>query len=390
MIKISERDKLLLIIVGFLLFVFVSYRFVYSPIKAGNSTLHEKLNQNNIRVAEAEAKKISVNKFNSTERQQYEKLEADLDKYFPTNLQQEELIYIVKQLTLDLPVKISTIDFAQKKDDNQTVSPVAALFSELGDAKMVKLSLQAKYSVLKKMMENIKASKPKVAISDLSMTSAGKPGEQDPDLKVNMTLNIMSAKLDGYRLKPEDGSMKYKPHGELNKPNIFTAIAGLGITPFILQDNEQANQVRETGTGIVEPQNDFYVIVSPSTFDAPSVILGESGSSTKAVYENKNGTVKASFEFTKKGGEYYYKCSTGTMKFPVGSGTEKFTPKFGQNIIIRASGNQIANTTDKVGVDISVNNKTDLPVQVVVENDNPTDNRINIIKKSANISEVRK
>ncbi len=390
MVKISQKEKKFLIIFVLCAFVAAVYFLAYIPMKNRIEVLHGEVSETVARIGDYENKQILVNRFENDEKQMYKMQELWLEQTLPRALTYEDIIAVLKEIRTKLPegspaVEMSSIQFEENRKEGSNGGNMSTASSAV-DQVGVKVGMETAYSSLKEVLNNIANCRPKVTISEMGISFSDKPDAADPNLRVNMTLNFLTYKSTGLKLNKEEDIEKYKPSmNEMPKPNLFTPYEGM--SPFALLDNTPLDMVRGTGTGVVRPTNDFYVIVSPVKSDTPSLVLGKKGTASKAIYENKNGTMTADFTFEGKDGKYSYKYSTDTMRYPTKTSTESFEPLFGSAIIIKAVGYKNSNTQDKSGVKINVRNKTDIPVKVVVEDDDPADRRITVNRIEGYVSE---
>ncbi len=390
MVKISQKEKKILIIFLLCIFIAAVYFLAYIPMKNRIAVLHEEVSDTLARIGDYENKQILVTRFENDEKQMYKMQELWLEQTLPRTLTYEDIVAVLKEIRTKLPqgspaVSMDSIQFEENKKEGAGEGK-ADTGSGTVDRVGVKVSMDTAYSSLKEVLNNIANCRPKVTISEMGVSFSDKPDAEDPNLKVNMTLNFLTYKSTGLKLNKEEDIEKYKPSmKDTPKPNLFTPYEGM--SPFALLDNTPLDMARGTGTGVVRPTNDFYVIVSPVKSDTPSLVLGKKGTASKAIYENKNGTMTADFTFEGKNGKYSYKYSTDTMKYPSETSSESFEPLFGSAVIIKAVGYKSANAQDKSGVKINVRNKTDIPVKVVVEDDDPADRRITVNRIEGYVSE---
>lgn len=127
---------------------------------------------------------------------------------------------------------------------------------------------------------------------------------------------------------------------------------------------------------------DFMCILKQPGSVYPSVTFGKNddNNSSSYVYADSNSIVKGTITFTQDDdGNYYYKYSIGSSNYPkstMGNG-EKFEPT-NNSIDIKVSSDARDGDKDKNGLDLTIINNTNLPVNVKDSDDSKSNPRFNL------------
>lgn len=154
---------------------------------------------------------------------------------------------------------------------------------------------------------------------------------------------------------------------------------------------------RDAASGNIQANkdiNDFEVSVKPTNSDLPAIILGKAnddGSRENSVYADSNSTENAEIELTQDGGKYYYKYKTSKGTFPIkydGIGAE-FAPK-SNNITLNILSENRVGSNDKSELKLKIVNKTDRLVVVNINGDDKADPRVTVDGDGKDISVNKK
>lgn len=127
---------------------------------------------------------------------------------------------------------------------------------------------------------------------------------------------------------------------------------------------------------------DFAMTVKPTSSDLPTVMMGRYGDSDNRtyVYGDSDGVLASSFQLTQKGQKYYVSYAIAGEQYPA----TEYTPKSSDvTLDIMSSIRNGAN--DKSGVSVSIDNKTDLTLNVNIIGDDKSKPRVKIARKSGNV-----
>ncbi|NOW89519.1 type IV pilus assembly protein PilO [Clostridium beijerinckii] len=147
-----------------------------------------------------------------------------------------------------------------------------------------------------------------------------------------------------------------------------------------------------TASGNIEANkdtSDFVATVKSSTSELPTIMLGKVNDDLKTtyVYADSNSMENVEIVLTQDGDKYYYKYKTSKGTFPInydGIGAE-FVPT-SQNIILDVKSENRITSNDKSEIKLKIINKTDKLVNVNVTGDDTADPRVKVEGDGSSIS----
>lgn len=385
--NMSDRTKLLLVILLFMIFVFSAFFYIYKPVTEQISKVKAEISDLTNKVQNGEQKAAFVEEFNNKYKSVYITKEKDMDEILPSKIGEEESVILTRFLFQGIGADFNSIGFAKEVKLNG----VDANNENLG-AFGIKLNLSTNYDELKKLMTKINRAKPKVILSNMNISQSAQPKDNTRNLDVIMSLAFLTYKSDSNRLNQVSNEFKYKLQGAIIKPNLFQIFTGAPTkismqNPSILVNTNQSTQ--QNNSTVIVPQNDFYAIISPIKYDVPSLTAGLSDNGAKGVFDNKDGVANLNYIFEGKSGTYSFSCSTDKTRYPASGGTEKFTLKTPNKIVLKVTANGIDPLKDNVGAKINITNKTDIPVEVIMQ-DVRGNSKITLNKVQGNIVQINK
>ena len=136
---------------------------------------------------------------------------------------------------------------------------------------------------------------------------------------------------------------------------------------------------------------DFMMLVRSSTSDLPAVTVGKSSDQTRESYlfTDKNEVEAVNITLTQDGDKYYYRFETSEGQYPIGDNNKEFTPT-SETINIQIMSESRQDITDKVGVEVTINNQTDLIVDVEIKEDDSTNPRVKIVSEGSVVNITNK
>lgn len=145
-------------------------------------------------------------------------------------------------------------------------------------------------------------------------------------------------------------------------------------------------------SGVVDSNkdnSDFIATIKSINSDLPTIMIGKSNDSlrTTYVYADSNTVENVEMTLTQDGNKYYYKYKTSKGTFPAeynGLGAE-FVP-VSKNIIISLISEARVGDNDKSNINLKIINKTDKLVEVNISGDDTINPRVKIDGDGNNIS----
>lgn len=146
-------------------------------------------------------------------------------------------------------------------------------------------------------------------------------------------------------------------------------------------------------TGVVideKDSSDFVIAAKSINSDLPSVIMGRASDEERVtyVYADNNGVEDAELILTQDGEKYYYKYKTSKGSYPKdysGNGAQ-FTPVLDSSISINVVSEGRVNSNDKSGIKLKITNNTDMLVNVNITDDDNSNPRVTVDGDSSNIN----
>ncbi|KEH86826.1 hypothetical protein Z965_07045 [Clostridium novyi A str. BKT29909] len=136
-----------------------------------------------------------------------------------------------------------------------------------------------------------------------------------------------------------------------------------------------------------QKQYDFYCSLKPISSDLPTVMIGKAKDQERKtyVYADNDGIEDVEIYLVQKGNKYFYRYKTKGEQYPKNGKEQEFTPNSKEfNMKIYSTSRNSKN--DKAGANIKIYNKTNLKLNVDVQGDDKERPRVNIIKQGGTIN----
>ncbi|HCW52358.1 MAG TPA: pilus assembly protein PilO [Clostridium sp.] len=226
------------------------------------------------------------------------------------------------------------------------------------------ITFSGTYENLNTFLKSIRESKRKIIVNSLSTA-------QDSANGINGKI-----KLEIYSIPKIDNELeeylKWNLDGSSNGTATFSS------NPISdIENNEDENV-------------DFVLSSKPMIADLPSVIIGKANDSTRTtyVYADSNKTEEVELVLTQEGDKYYYKYKTSKGTYPKdfnGKGVE-FIPALSTSINVDVFSESRTDSDDEAGVKLKITNNTDMLVNVNIIGDDTTNPRITVDGDSSKVS----
>lgn len=358
--KISDRDKKILYVLAAIAVIFCGWFFGYRNISAKTKSLEKEIDQ--LKVQSNELKTMVAQA--DTYRNDTMKYEANYKKYlkmFDNGYSQEHSIMFVKDIENSTGAWISQIGlgqteniytFGQPQSTNPRKQGQAAYESDyLGYKTTLTLAYQASYSTFQDMIDFINSYKSKCTIDTLSMSYS-----TDTDM-VSGSMVVSQFAVTG-----ADRPFRQDNYGPViyGTDNIFMS------STFI-----PGNDANQANGEYIMTDYDYYVNLLPGGSAVDPVMLSQKGdiSGESTVSSAENDVAEAYIRFFQKDGQYCVQYSIGDDEFPeynFGDG-KTFVPGSDLSILVMSSSR--AGEDDKVGLEATIVNETDMTLNIKVAND---------------------
>ncbi|MZK51674.1 pilus assembly protein PilO [Clostridium beijerinckii] len=409
--KLSNKEKTMLFILGIIIIGFVYYQYVYSvqvsqieqKIKE-ESELEQKYNNaiNTIKVLDDKKSDVKILKA---------KIDNEAEPFYPTISEEHiilELNTLLDESDLDGSIKFNpivsdSVESAGKKvtdlpdsslqaivdkynnkttsdkktttsTDNKTNVKKSENNSSASNSKDKKrntvqyvkfeINFQGSYDGLSKFLNAIEENKKKIVVNSVKISS-------DTTDSIKGTIN-----LEIYAIPKIDSDLEEYLKWDLN--NTY----GKSI-PFGAESGSTRNTTNDNTQTVQEnaPTSDFIASVKSVTSDLPKVIIGKAKDDlrTTYIYGDSSSQESAEIILTQDGDKYYYKYKTSKGAFPTnydGIG-EEFIPS-STDITLNVLSEIRVNSDDNSSLKLKVINKTDKKVDINIYGDDTSNPRVAI------------
>lgn len=385
--KISKKEKLILIMLTAVLGSVAYYQLVYTVQKEEIAELLQKQEEvqnhynevvETIQTLEKRQKQITIS---------YNHIVDNSGKYYP-NIVQENIILEIDKLLKDnlisanisftevttegveafkqesTPKQASSvqelIDQYDKKEAVNSESNQAStdLESTSATVEQMKLSVSfnALYDGLKTFLQQAQEYERELVITDLTLT----PGT-DGNVSGSFNLELYAfPKFDGI-----DGEYtNWTLENMYGKTSPFSSDAANGAYA-----NETPLQTTSS--------SDFLISLKSTTSTLPRFMMGLTGDKTKDSYlmSEENGILNVTLTLSQKDGEYTYRYETDKESYPA-KGVGVFTPKDTIHLVINSE--KRVTPEDTSGIKLNLVNETDKNVLITINNDDQENPRVSI------------
>lgn len=408
LMKISNREKGLLIILSVIIIIGCYYKFVY--IKQDNTVkqLEAEKNQYEQKLTSMRIYTASINKQQSDIKILNAKIEDKTLELFP-DITEEKIIVDLDNMLSTSSLEGGSITFsdaaleseeqqkqADKKDMPNLLQDLVDQYngvetsnsnnsnnSKLNNSNSVNnknknvasaekmtatIKFKGSYANVMDFIKSVESYSKKIIVSNIKLA-------QDATGGVGGTIT-----LDFYavpKITDEDKDFfKWDYKNQYGKANPFD-----GTSTIAPAETNTAQQTKF----------DFYMTVKPISSALPTIMLEKNKYATNSneetcVYADNPGVESVEIYFSEQDGNYYYKYRTSGDSFPKqfnGNGDE-FSP-LGDTINLEIYSNKRNSSTDTSGANVKVYNNTDKTVNVLVNGDDADRPRVSILK-SGNVS----
>ncbi|MEF2587898.1 MAG: hypothetical protein U0M55_08490 [Butyrivibrio sp.] len=359
--KITDRDKKLLCVVGAAIIIFCAYYFgcrilinKTQEITETISALNKEHNALKLMLANAKKYTTDTESYNS-------KYDEILNKYDSGNTQ-EYSIMLLKEIEDRTGAWISQAGLAQTEEiytfgEVTTSNPYAEEGSKVyhsdyvGNKTTLTLTYQATYDQFKDMINYINGYKYKFTIDSISMSYTA---ETD---SVSGSLVLTQYAITG-------GDRKF------NNVNITNVLNGTDniFHSGIFSGGE--NLSTENGDNIIVDY-DYYFSLQADGSDMDPVVFGPKNDSTGSATVSAAGNEMqdAYVRFFGENGEYYVQYSVGDKKYPAAAYDDGQLMLPGEELSMLVISSKRSGNDDKSGVNATIVNDTDMTLKIKIANE---------------------
>ncbi|MGE4282254.1 MAG: hypothetical protein AB7G87_00895 [Clostridia bacterium] len=380
--RLSDKDKKLLVLLLLIAVLALTYYYIYTPFA-------KRLNMLKAEVGKLEAeysilRSKTVQKSRLEAKLKFTSFEVDkLSKILPPNIFQDEVILILKELSDTTGVKLEDLSFTETApvilDENQKKPEYAQqkklleqgasqenkkanegskqIEDSTGIVMEVNVKYTAGYEQLKTFLDRVINFEQKISVSDISFLNGS-----ENMLSGNIKMSFYGFKDNTQEVPKWDSTVKN------GKDNIFEPFEGYIGTIAGSKAVESGGNRQDTQQKVanISSPGDFYLALSPSSHDVPTVILYKNGKINSTIYGDGNEAEKVELHLDYKDGKYLYKYKTSYEAFPKDeSKYEEFKPYNQKYMILNILAKNRLDDKDLSGANIDIYNNT--PLKLIVK-----------------------
>ncbi|WP_432665234.1 hypothetical protein R9X47_03075 [Wukongibacter baidiensis] len=415
--KLTKREKILLLSLGVLILIVGYYKFILAPQLVRIKELKAEVEDYSKKAQKAKIAVSPNNKIHKDFKIMNSKIIYGSQRLFPRIIQ-EKYITIIDEMAEKANIKVSSIGFTneeinrietRKMEDGNQMYHLKQLVEEYHgefnvssnsekdsgeksnenkensnsseedlktqlETMTATINFEGKYENIIAFIKSVEALDKKIIVKNLSLSNP----EEGP-----MVGNIL---LDFYavrKLKPSDQDesyLKWDIEDEYGRENPFNPFSGYVGT----DNNDSKTASRE--------RYDFIMTVKPITSDLPTIIIGKTKDTAMRsyVYADNPSFEDVEFQILQEGDKYYYKYKTKSDSYPedYDGNRVEFKPN-GKELKLNIISHERNSKDDNSGVNMALINKSNLRLSVKIDYDDSKKSRVNILKKIGNISVKR-
>lgn len=365
---ISERDKFLLCVIGSLLIVFLAYYFGFRGLTEKTAALQSEISTLNTKYTDLKDKAANAEQYaKDTENYNllYDTLLSNYDSgfsqkatlLFTTNIESELDVWI---RTVSMPEATAIYTFGNVTSTNPVSGGGTVYTTDMkGYKKAVTYSYECDYDTFKELLEYILEYDTRYTIDTVSCSY----NEEDELMSGNIS-------IAQYAVTGSDR--------EYYEPEIDSI--DLGTENLFVSETNPKRVIDADDFGIMT-NYDISISLSSESSDLSSVVVGRRGLVSSQVSANTNDNVPVMINIEGENGEYMISYTVGENTYPVTDNNEKmtgvvFNPGRTMDLIVFSSARE--SEEDKAGAMVTINNNSDMALNIKVLNDDETSPRFNI------------
>ncbi len=413
----SARDKKLLVYLGALLIIAASYFIVGKPFLDKIDTLTQEKTQLEATLREKQEAYNNQEKYKSGIEDARNEIDEIIAR-FPGDNTDEKSIMFIHKAENDIPIWVSKIQFAEETQnlvsggEVQSASDVeaqqleenieAAEGNTISDSESTSESVEtgqssksmleglisrdtelgieftSKYDEFKEFLAHIRDYEDRIVIKDIEVSYDHPAGL----VRGTMVLSQYAVLGEGREL-PEVVTEVDK----LGTENIFiTKDKGNSILDIIADEiTDLFNRIMGglSGEAAEEFAADYFIRVNAVTDNTSGKTIGRTSDIQQTSYlvSDTDGSEDVSFALSGSNGSY-------KVKYSIGNETKEDTiaKESDQTLYLRIVSTERMSDSDEVAVKLHVINTSDIPLTVVIEGDDETDPRVDVVEKDGEVT----
>lgn len=380
--KLSERDRKLLLILVIVIIVCVPYFFIIQPLMDKVDNLGKEISDLNAQVKYREELALMEEEYGKA-AEQMAAMETELLSKFPSDLPQEASILFIHNTEQMIPISLYQVafgdDVAAQVTSAAEEQAIADVEAETGDTTQTEViedntqttslglgltgiqtqtrfAYDAGYEEFKDFLKYIADYHDRMVITELEASYSGE-------------MNLVSGNLtlSQYALKGEgrNAVQFLEPNMIQGTTNVFKQASG------------------NFDTAEVAASPDFFILLSQPGADVDAIIVGQSNDVTESTYlsSTKNAKQEVNIYFEGETGKYNAYYEIGKTKYDdAGVDFDK-----DGNIELQIISSSRLDDSDKVEISLNIYNTSDAIVKVTTLNDDAEKPRVTVKGTEGNI-----
>lgn len=370
-LAISERDKFLLCLVGSILVIFLAYYFGFRNFTDKTNELESEINTLQVKYDDLKDKADNAAQY----KEDTEKYNLIFDgglAVYDSGFSQKATLIFTTELEAELGVWLRTVNmpdaalvytFGNVTSSNPSSSGAKVYNTDMqGYKKTVTYSYECDYDTFKDMLAYILDYDTVYTIDSVSCSY----NEEDELMSGNITISQYAV----------TGSDREYYESDIDSINLGTDNLFVSET----NPNRVIEAVDEFG---LMTNYDIALSLSSEGSDLSSVVLGRRGYTSSQVSANTNDNVPVVINIAGENGEYTISYSVGDEQYP-NSDRQSFDLSFnpGRSLDLMVFSSARESDDDKAGAGVTINNESDMTLNIKVVNDDSANPRFNV--ESAN------
>lgn len=372
--KISERDKILLIILLIAAILGGSY-YVFDKISKENKTLEDQVT--NLSRQHSELVQKNANKKNyESEAVTNNELFTDIFTRYTTSLSQEQTLLFLstvekntgvwlKQQSLEHPSEV--YQFGRVTSSNPSKSGQRVYTTDnKGISVNTSVSYECTYDQLKTVLTYLRENGKKVTINSMSYSY---------NSSVDMVTGTMSLTI--YAITGSD-----REPVNININDVFVGTDNIfNSSTFIPGGSLDSTKDR------IVTNYDMYLVVNKQGSDKESVICGQSGdiNGESVISSTTEGIENVTIKVTGREGSYRVSYQVGARQYPAENYDIGAALICGEEIDLLIISSERGGMTDSNEINLKIINETDISVNAAIINDDTQSSRINVEETTGNV-----
>lgn len=385
--KVTSRDKKLLVFLIVLLIAVVFYFFLFNPLYIAMSEEKSKNEELSNRYSQLKSYEQDF-KLNKSKYEEQKLEYINISKEIPPNLTEKYVISDMYKISNQVSAMAHGYKFSKRENLGNLLTSKDNEKSNSNDKNKgvykysASTNWEVGYSDLKKLINISKTYESVFSLSNISISPT-----YDDKLEVAFNVDFI-----GY----DDEKAPLKVWKGLNlitgKEDIFTKVLRENREHFIDGDGESNGESRplpEVSTissnnsiNTIDKNKDFVVVLSTTNSPTSSVVMEKIGEG-KSIFGRNKSVESVSIDLIGRNNEYKYKMSTVGENYPL-TGEDELKLK-GKDIVIVVYSTSRKGKDDKNIVNINVNNETDRKAYVYVVGDDEKLPRCSVTKGGNNV-----